>query len=33
MATVILIGSDGWVVVEIEDAERRAGINKGAILR
>ena len=29
MATVILIGSDGWVVVEIEDAERGAGINKG----
>lgn len=29
MATVILIGSDGWIAVEIEDDGRTAGINKG----
>ena len=29
MATVILVGNDGWIAVEIEDDGRTAGINKG----
>ncbi len=29
MATVIVVGADGWVAVEIEDDGRTAGINKG----
>ncbi len=29
MATVIVVGADGWVAVEIEDDGRTAGISKG----
>jgi hypothetical protein len=29
MATVIVVGSDGWIAVEIDDDGRTAGINKG----
>lgn len=29
MATVILVGNEGWIAVEIEDDGRTAGINKG----